>query len=746
MLGLLALVVMAGGAAAYFILNAPADLVRDRIVTEVKAKTGRDLKIEGPATFTLYPNIGVSMQAVSLSPPPGMVGKPLVTMESFDVSVRILPLLKREVYVERVYLKKPVFELYADASGRKSWEFASFAESKLVQIAQAPAPAPAPVTDAPPAAAAVPPALTPEQKAAAIEQAAAAAKLGGIQQLHFGNVSIEDGTLRYADAKSGAKHEASAVNMKLALSDLRQPMNTHGNFIWKGQKLYVNADVTTLQNLLNDKPARLVSKIASASFQVDFDGSVSGRDGLDLTGKIDANSGSVRRFAKWLGTELPAVAGYGPFSAKGQVRATQTTINLADANIGLDGATAKGQVTVDTGGARPYVKAALVISELDLNKYLAGGAAFLKETAAPAAAPAAPNAQPAEKSINDLLSGSGAAQPAAAPAPAVKVKGYTQRGGWSAEQLDLDGLGAVDADAKLTVGTLKYQNIKVGQTQMTVALKNKAMKTTFDDIQLYGGRGRGFLTIDASAGKAAATGANLTFDGIDALPLLKDAADFDKLSGKGKLTFAVAGQGANQQQIINSLNGKSEFTFANGAINGLNVAGMVRGISQGKLSGLKASPTEKTDFSELASSWTITNGIASNQDLRLVSPLLRLGGGGNVMLGDRQVDYIAKPKLVSSLQGQGGAAAADEGIEVPVRVHGPWDKVQYTPDLKGILADPNKAIETVKKLGEQFKGKKAGEIVNDLLGKVQGQPAQPGSAPAPKVKAKDLLDQLLKGQ
>jgi AsmA protein len=739
-LGIVALFVILGGAGAYLVFNTPAELVRDRIVAEVKAKTGRDLKIGGPASFTVYPNIGVSMQDVSLSPPPGMTGKPLVTMDSVDVSVRILPLLQREVYVERIILKKPVFELYSDANGRKSWEFATLSIPQRIQYAQAPQP----VTDAPGGLPSDAPAAAPDENGG---------KLGSIQQLHFGNVRLEDGTLRYADAKSGAKHEASAINMKVALSDLRQPMNADGDFVWKGQKVTIDADVTTVQSLLNDKPARLVTKIASGPLNGTFDGSITVRDSYDLTGKIDANSSSIRTLAKWLGTDLPPARGFGPMTATGQIRATPTTVNLADANISLDGATAKGQVSVDTQGERPYVKTALVISELNLNKYVAGGAAYLKDTAdtAPAkavAAPATPAQKPAakpaaEKSIEDLL-----VDDAAKPGP--KVKGYTERKGWATEQIDLDGLGALDVDAKLTVGKLLYQNIKIGQSQLTVALKNKAMKTTFDDIQLYGGRGRGFLTVDASAPKSAATGANMTFDGIDALPLLRDVADFDKLSGKGKLTLAVAGQGASQQQIMNSLNGRSEFTFANGAINGLNVAGMVRSVSQGKLSGLKTSPTEKTDFSELASSWAITNGVASNQDLRLVSPLLRLSGAGNVMLGDRQVDYMARPKLVSSLQGQ-GAAGADQGLEIPVRVHGPWDKVAYEPDLKGILADPNKAINTVKQLGEQFKGKKAGDVVKDLLGKVQGKPAETGTTapagtaqPQQAVKPKDLLNQLFK--
>ena len=47
--------------------------------------------------------------------------------------------------------------------------------------------------------------------------------------------------------------------------------------------------------------------------------------------------------------------------------------DIINANIGLDGATATGSATLRTGGARPYIKADLKLSELDLNKYLHAG-------------------------------------------------------------------------------------------------------------------------------------------------------------------------------------------------------------------------------------------------------------------------------------------------------------------------------------------------------------------------------------
>jgi len=100
------------------------------------------------------------------------------------------------------------------------------------------------------------------------------------------------------------------------------------------------------------------------------------------------------------------------------------------------------------------------------------------------------------------------------------------------------------------------------------------------------------------------------------------------------------------------------------------------------------------------------------------SPLLRLSGSGNTDLGRRQLDMILRPKLVASLAGQGGQANLG-GIEVPVRINGPWDKPKITPDLAGALSNRNtvnNVVKGVKKLREQFKGKDAGEIVRGLLG------------------------------
>src|SRR3546814_17013830 len=93
-----------------------------------------------------------------------------------------------------------------------------------------------------------------------------------------------------------------------------------------------------------------------------------------------------------------------------------------------------------------------------------------------------------------------------------------------------------------------------------------------------------------------------------------------------------------------------------------------------------------TDFAELSGTFTIDKGIVTNDDLSLVAPLVRMTGAGKVPLPQRTVDYLVKPKLVGSIEGQGGGSDV-AGVTVPIKVTGPWHDISYKPDLEGMLKE-----------------------------------------------------------
>src|SRR3546814_18743710 len=89
-------------------------------------------------------------------------------------------------------------------------------------------------------------------------------------------------------------------------------------------------------------------------------------------------------------------------------------------------------------------------------------------------------------------------------------------------------------------------------------------------------------------------------------------------------------------------------------------------------------------------------------------------GEGQIPLPPRTVDYVVKPKLVGSIEGQGGASEL-AGVTVPIKVSGPWSDISYKPDLEGMpkdqVKDPAAVLEKLEEGGgakELLEGLKPG--------------------------------------
>lgn len=183
--------------------------------------------------------------------------------------------------------------------------------------------------------------------------------------------------------------------------------------------------------------------------------------------------------------------------------------------------------------------------------------------------------------------------------------------------------------------------------------------------------------------------------------MLRDAANFERLTGSGNLAFDVTGHGKSQREIVSSLNGKGNLNLANGKIEGVNIIAFMKNVASTATGGQGGA--NETDFGALTGTYTIANGILRNNDLKLTSPEVPMTGAGTVDLPLRQVDY----KLTPSVAGL---------LAVPVTISGPWDDLSYRPDLAGVAKslaqDPGKALDVLKNQG--LSGK---DLLKGLLGK-----------------------------
>jgi AsmA protein len=654
------LVILAVAVAAPFFI--PAGVYKDQLVAQVKSATGRDLRIDGPVRVSLLPRIALEAEKVSFSNPPGAAEKDMAALGKLQVQLQVLPLLYGEIAVDRFVLVAPVIHLEVDKKGRPNWSFETAGGA-------APTPQSAPAKGAPPA------------KSAA----------SSLQDLRLGEVKIEDGRITYLDQRSNARYEVSDVDIAVKLPSLDQPVNVDGALVWNGKRVQLLAKVDRARALIDHSPTPISMKLAAEPISLNVVGTATLPA---LSGDLDLKVPSVRGLAAWTGNPLSAPGnGLGPFSLSGKFTADNGRYSFASARLTLDEIKGTGEVQVDTTGARPNIVAKLAVDGLDLNPSLPpeGGAA----TAGAKPAPATPGSAPA---------------PSAAPAAS----------GWSDAPIDLAALHAADADLDLSATGIRYRKIAVDKGLLGVKLKDGRLDADLRDLELYQGKGSGKVTVqDAKDRPQVALAFKLA--GIQAEPLLRDAAGFDRLSGTGALEFDISGAGKSQREIIGTLGGKGAIRFTDGAITGINLAAMVRNVTAAFD---PSSGPQKTDFAELGGTFTIAQGILTNTDLALKSPLLRIEGAGKVDLPKRSLDYRVTPKAVASLEGQGGRGDLG-GIMVPVDIRGPWDNLSYQPDLGAAigqnLKDPGALLEKIPGLkapaqpGTPQQGTPASPSPKDLL-------------------------------
>lgn len=679
-------------ATTFLLVAAPVDLVRDRVVEQVKARTGRDLAIAGSASLTFFPRFGASLSQVSLAAPAEMGGTPLLTARKLDVELPFASLFSRRVVVRRLHLDGAALDLRVDAGGRRNWEFALGTDRPggRGRVRGQSDDTAADVADA----------------RSARQPRNMAARLDALAPLH---IRIRNASIRYADGRSGAVHELAGVDAELGLDEAGEVFAAKGDMAWQGEKIGFEARLSPVRAALGGEQAQLDVRVAGKPFELTYKGSLGLAGEPEFDGALSLRAASAQALP-WL-AKLRGTAAVEPLAVTSRVSAAQQRVALSELSATLGDSSLSGALTVETGGVRPYVRGSLQLSELDLARLL------VRPGRADGADP-----------IGEMLRGGDVAEKGARGRSGKRSAGK----GWKDDVIDVAPLALADADLELTVDRLLYKEVATGRSRIALALKDKVAKLTLQDVQLYDGHGRGTLTLDGT-GQALAAGVNLSLDRVSMLPLLEHALGFTWLDGRGRIALAVSGRGASERQIIETLAGKVEMSAGNGAIVGIDLARMLADLGQAKLSPFEANPRDRTPFSELAASFAIADGIAHSQDLRLVSPVLGVSGEGTANLGQRQVDYTVRPKIASNLPSE-GALVSLAGLEVPVRIAGPWEKPTFTPDLKSVLGS-EQAGETVRRVGKNLKSQEVQDAIRNLLG---------GGGDGQKVKPRDLLDKLLK--
>jgi AsmA protein len=435
---------------------------------------------------------------------------------------------------------------------------------------------------------------------------------------------------------------------------------------------------------------------------------------LSLQGKLQTGPGPGRLAFDDLELDVDAKLGAQALKARlaAAVHSDAPAKTLALPRLAIDASLAPA---ADTKGAAPLKLAAqgnLALRYGDkgrLDAKLAGqldDGRFSATVAMPRLAPAAYTFDVEVDRLNLDRFRAGGSAPASAPAGPEKP-------------LDLSALRDLEATGQLRVGALQVMNLKASQVRAGVRAAGGRVNLAPLAAELYQGRLAGSASLTAT--QPARLALQQSLEGIAVGPLLKDFAGSDLLHGRGNVTLDVTTAGTTAGSMMKALAGSARLELRDGSVRGINVAQTIRrarALAKGQADGV-AAKGEATDFSELTASFRIAQGVARNDDLALKSPLLRVGGSGDVDLGAGRLDYTVKATFVSTLEGQGGAELQSlRGQTVPVKLYGPFDAIAWRIDFGAMVKEAAQAKIDAKReeLKEDAKRRLADKL-RGMLGK-----------------------------
>ncbi len=304
--------------------------------------------------------------------------------------------------------------------------------------------------------------------------------------------------------------------------------------------------------------------------------------------------------------------------------------------------------------------------------------------------------------------------------------------------VDLAPLRLVDGRFDLSAGGLEFRNYRVADARLQAKLDNGRLDLSRLTGRAWGGSLQASGSADAASNRVALSA---DANGVDIGAMLKNVADKDLLAGTGRVTASLQSTGTTLGGLRSALSGTAALQVQDGAVKGFNIAKALRqakaAIAGRTDTDATAVASEQTDFSEMNVSARITDGVASSDDLDLKSPFLRIGGDGRFDIGKGRIDYTARATVIGSSKGQGGAELD--------ALRGVTVPVKLTGPFEAISWKIVWSEVAAKAIEQQLKNR-----LNDKLGELLGGKATgPGSAaPAASGAARpeDLLkDQLKKG-
>ena len=723
LLGLLLLLVALGLALTH--LFNPKDY-KDEISQLARDKAGVELRLQGDIGWSLFPWLGLELSdatIASLQQPE----QPLARVRLLGLSVRVMPLLRREVQMSAIRVDGLELDLQRDAQGRGNWQ----------QLGQAQTATPSdsrPATGAQPAS---PPPAAPQSSTQAV-------------RLDIDSLTLSNARIRYQDLASGQQYSLEGIQLSTGAITEGQsiPIKLSGFFANNQPVLRAKAELSgklrferSLQRyqledlqlqgeasgeplqgktltfssqgqLLLDQAAQIAewSSFKLSANQLRAIGELRLREldkGGQLEGGLSLAPFNLREFLSGLGIELPAMNDAGALEQlelSARLSGNSQSLNLQDLKLRLDDSRFTGQIAV-SDWQRQALRLQLQGDRLDLDRYLPPKAAE----------------QPSQRQgeVREALARAGSSGTSELP-------GAPTQQAWSqSEMLPLARLRPLDLQASLSLGQLNYDGLPLRNLQLQLHAKQGRLTLKQLRSELFDGRLEATGEADLRE-QPIRLSLNKTLSRLPLEQLFKAQGESLPLRGRLDLQAQLTTQGNSQQAWVDALNGDMRFAVLDGVLLDANLEQQLcQGIATLNRKPLSNPPSGRdTPFQRLDGSLRIRNGVANNPDLQVRLPGLSVKGQGDIDLRVLGMDYRAGITLEGDQREMPDPACQVneryQGIEWPLRCRGPLElgakACRLDKDGLGKIAARLAGSKLTEKLEEKLGDKVSPELKDALRG------------------------------
>ena len=658
-----------------FIFTFDPNNYKDTITAQVEKQTGRDFEIAGDISVSVFPWVGVKVEGVELANAEGFSEEPFARMSQLDVKVMLLPLLRKELQVDKVRLHGLFASLEVDKDGNNNWSGLAGPETSGEQ-AGAQQPVEAAETDKQPG-------MLAALAINGVELVDATVIWNDAQNNVHSRLSDFDlttGAIRFNEAvdiqiNTGVKHNEPELEASINLTASLTFNEAFTNILLAELKLEISANAPELLNeqldlvLQSDINIDIDQQIATLSntqistLDAKLHASLDVNKLLsepEVSGTIHTENINLRELMGRLKVELPPMAQAGSLTKvafASRVKANAKHVELDDIKLNLDESEMTGWLHVPDM-VQPMVRYKLHLSPINADAYMAPPSA----EAVDGAVPAAPEGDTAVEQEAEI-------------------------------ELPVELLRKLDLQGELTMAAVTINDIPL--TDILMKTQAKAGVVRIDPLQLKTLEGSATASVMLNVkGETPDYAIGMKASDIQPGPVLDPmlAAMFGQkdvsMDGAANVLADIKTRGTRVSQLKQAAQGNIRFDMAKTVLHGVDFEYYVRNAVADYLVTKSLDvpaewrgsldPKTKTAFNRVHASAIVANGDITNKDLILDSSRIKVKGEGVVNIVRNDMDYRA----LVDVEPTRSQTTAEKLLDQPlsIHLHGPFEQLAYDVD------------------------------------------------------------------